>query len=96
MPVGHYGDALPIWGDTRDGVKLAALHIAFAVRQVACYEIHSPGVAYKDDFISQPFGAYVKMEYGSVFVNDEFRGSKIFSHKSSFLREGEKGELEGR
>ena len=64
------GDALAFVG-AGDGMELAAADFVFYGVEVGCYGVYASGVAHKNNLVSQEFGLQVKMETGTVVVDDK-------------------------
>ena len=76
----EHGDALALVY-SGDGMKLTAGDVALDKVEVCSYRGHAAWVAYENHLGGQLLGTYMKMEYGAVFIDDEFGGGVIGTHK---------------
>ena len=53
-----------------DGMKFATLYFAFAGVEVGCHQVYTCRIAYQNDIIGQPFGAYMEMKDRAIFIDD--------------------------
>ena len=61
-----------------NGAELAALNGALLGLEVRSHEVNASRVAHKNHLVGELFGLNMQVEDAAIFVDDEFRLSKIF------------------
>ena len=60
-----------------NGFEFSALNLAFFFFKVRSHQSHATRIAYENNFVSQLFGAKMKVENRTIRIDDEFRFRKI-------------------